>query len=106
MDVVMAVGADHEGFSASACHEPGPRGWGWSVGVEVGQLADVVDLHLSGCWQSSHLLWRSRVINSLRGCGNPVGMRSMMTAVLCRVRGMPPNRATRGVLPTRWAMAS
>jgi len=33
------------------------------------------------------------VINSLWGCGNPVGVRSLMTAVLCRVRWMPLNRA-------------
>jgi hypothetical protein len=44
----MAVGADHEGLSASSCHKGGPPGLGWSVGVEVGQLADVVDLHMSG----------------------------------------------------------
>ncbi|MGH3849188.1 MAG: hypothetical protein ACRDRT_05720, partial [Pseudonocardiaceae bacterium] len=32
-------------------------------------------------WQSSHLPRRSRVINSLRGYGNPVGMQSSMARV-------------------------
>jgi len=48
VDVVVAVGADHEGFMALSCHEGGPSGWGGSVGVEVGQFGDVVDLHVSG----------------------------------------------------------
>ena len=33
-------------------------------------------------------------------------MRSPMTAFLSLIRGIPPNRATRSGLPSRWALAS
>jgi hypothetical protein len=44
----MAGGADHEGFASSSHHERGPHGLGRSGWFEVGELADVVDVHWSG----------------------------------------------------------
>jgi hypothetical protein len=46
------------------------------------------------------------VTNSLRGWVIRAGTRSLMTAVFCRFKGIPPNRATSGFLPARCLMAS
>ena len=60
---------------------------------------------LPGSPHSSHRRVRSRWISSLRGYGAGGGMRSAMTAFLSLIRGIPPNRATRSGLPSRWALA-
>src|SRR3954466_13316770 len=46
MDMVMAGGADHKGFASPGRHCLGPLGLERSGYAEVGQLANVVDLHV------------------------------------------------------------
>src|SRR3954451_24513403 len=46
MDMVMAGGADHKGFASPVRHCLGPLGLERSGYAEVGQLANVVDLHV------------------------------------------------------------
>jgi hypothetical protein len=47
MDLVVARRADHEGLAPPFRHEPGP-GWLAVAGArEVGELGDVVHLHLA-----------------------------------------------------------
>ena len=86
MDVVMADGADHEGLASFSCHELGPW-WLWLSGfVEMGELADVVDFYLAGVL--AHLtssVW-SRSISSLRWMMPGGGLRSIRTALRCRLR--------------------
>ena len=53
----------------------------------------------------SHSPLRSRVTSSLRRMGG-AGRRSSMTALRCRLSGMPPNRAISGFLPGRSLRAS
>ncbi|HET6919827.1 MAG TPA: hypothetical protein VFI46_10225 [Jiangellaceae bacterium] len=48
MDEFVAGGADHEGFAASFGHEFCPCGLRLSRLVEVGEFADVVDVHRAG----------------------------------------------------------
>jgi len=46
MDVGVAGAADHEGLATPPCHDLHPlRSLGRSGLVEIGQLADLVDLH-------------------------------------------------------------
>ena len=67
VDGLVAGGADHEGLALRSGHELRPRGLWPSRPGEVGELADLVDLHLGRvCSQSSHRPARSRVISSLR----------------------------------------
>ena len=56
---------------------------------------------LPGSPHSSHRRVRSRWISSFRGWDAGDGMRSMRTAFLSLIRGIPPNRATRSGLPSR-----
>jgi hypothetical protein len=42
----MTVAADHQGFAALGSHDLRPRGRRFSGPIEVGQLADMVDLHI------------------------------------------------------------
>src|SRR6266568_9542293 len=47
MDLVVAIGADHEGLPAPFHHDFGPFGLTWPPGfVEVGESADVVCLYV------------------------------------------------------------
>ena len=48
VDVAVAGGADHEGFAPPVRHGLRPLGLERSGYAEVGELADVVDLHLAG----------------------------------------------------------
>jgi hypothetical protein len=58
------------------------------------------------CSHSSHRPLRSRWISSMRGTVTGIGAGSRMTARRSRVRGIPPNRATRSGLPSRRFRAS
>src|SRR5206468_11136931 len=48
VDVVMAGGADDEGFASSSGHDCCPRGLGRAEWSEIGEGADVMDVHGSG----------------------------------------------------------
>jgi len=58
------------------------------------------------CPHSSHRRVRSRRSSSLRGTGTGTGTGSVIVAFLLCRSGIPPNRATRSFLPSRWTRAS
>jgi hypothetical protein len=107
MDLVVAGRADHEGLAALCCHECGPC-WLAGAGVcEVGEPGDVVHLHLAAVLAQFAPVPLEPGNDLFAGVEVPAGARSTMTAVLRRLRGMPPNRATRGFwLPSRMRTAS
>ena len=75
-----------------------PRGLWASRPGEVGELADLVDVHVPVSLHHSHRPVRSRVTSSLRAVAGIAG-RSSRTAFFCRCSGIPPNLATSGFLP-------
>jgi hypothetical protein len=78
-------------FAMTAAHAgwPGPGFPRWAS-LAMWWTATVVP-----CSHSSQYRLRSRWISSLRGAVTGTGAGSWMTARLSRVRGIPPNRATR-----------
>jgi cytochrome P450 len=71
--------------------------------ADQGLLRARTDALVNGpvCSRNSHCPLRSRVISSLRGYVTGTGTRSSMTAVFCRCKEIPPNRATSGSSTSR-----
>src|SRR3954452_24020432 len=107
MDGCMTVGADDERLPAPLGHELVPCGLRSPWSVEVGELADVVDfrravrllaqLASSGLEPGDQLFRRT-----LTGRG----AWSVRTTFLLRRNGIPPNRATSGLRPSRSTLTS
>jgi hypothetical protein len=102
----MTVAADHQGFAALRLHDLHPRGR-WLPGpVEVGELADVVDLdgvRLSAQFAAASPEPLGQLLGRVDGTGRGAVGKDRPFVPL---GGNTPNRATSGLLPSRWTRAS
>ena len=104
VDGVVAGLADDKGLPPPLCQMFRPRGSWLPQLAEVGELADLVHVHLARVpadlapvRQEPGDLWRM-----MPG----TGARLEMTASCCLLSGMPPNHATSGFPPPRSILAS
>ena len=106
VDVVMARRADDEGRAPHFCHEGCPRGLARPGPAELAERGDLVDGHCRAVLARFAPPFTEPVDQLPAGVACPGRCGSWMTARLSCLRGIPPNRATRSVLPGRCRLAS
>ena len=102
----MAGGADHKGFASPVRHCLGPLGLERSGYAEVGQLANVVDLHVVRLLAYLARIREESGDELLLRIVDPDRLTVSDRRDFCRWSGIPPNRATSGCLPLRSTRAS
>lgn len=106
MDDVVACTADREGLTPHLRHERRPGGLARAGSPETSELADLVHQHLARLPAQLAPPLQEPVDQLLAGRGTGPGTWSVRTAPFFRTCGIPPNRATRSGLPSRWILAS
>src|ERR1035437_5870882 len=96
----MAFRAGHECLAPPFRHEPCPSGLPRSGLPEIGELADLVNCHVTRPPADLAFSPEQPQRQLLAGIGNPFRDAVSYDRFSCRFSGIPPNRATSGFLPS------